>query len=308
MKDHPALIAWKSLHSRAAEQVVVEPLETLNVSSRVHRLVPSHRDFAVIAKHAPLTTIRVERIVYETLTRYLPAAIPQFLGCVEGRDNGWIFTAEVPGEAYREDVAADREAAARWLASLHAAAADAPELLGLPPRSADHYGRLLDTILTALGALVSNTTPGDAHRPALETAVLLCERLSHEWGTIEDLVTTCPHTLVHGDLVAHNVFVQRTPAGVSVVAIDWERAGWGNPAEDLSGVDLHSYAVSASELGAAVADADLRSLARAGRFFRCIVFLDWVVSRLDAEAPDDPLDDLAVCCEWLSRLMRKDSS
>jgi aminoglycoside phosphotransferase (APT) family kinase protein len=139
----------------------------------------------------------------------------------------------------------------------------------------------------------------------LEDVLAQLERLSPRWGELERACDGAPETLVHGDFVDHNARVLDAPAGPSFLAFDWEKAGWGVPAEDLASVDLHAYRASRGDRPALDPDA-LRRLAGAGRVFRCLVFLAWATSGRSVTHADGELEQLALCRSWLGPLLHRE--
>jgi hypothetical protein len=137
----------------------------------------------------------------------------------------------------------------------------------------------------------------------LEAVVGHCDRLAARWSELERVCEGVPDTLVHGDFIDNNVHVREEPTGLVFLPFDWEKAGWGVPAEDLSSVDGEAYRVVA---GHDLSGRDpIRRLASVGRIFRCLVFLDWVVSGRAFERLDQEIEQIEVCGSWLDPLMEE---
>lgn len=300
---HPALEAWRRLRPRDGSPCV-ELLAERPDGRAVYRLRPPGGAVPLIAKRCDADTAQVERRIYESVLPRAGIAAPTFHGLVAERPGGlcWLFLDEVCGAAYREHDAGDRRIAGRWLGRLHAAAASSESARSLPDRAPGHYRRLLTALSRALEARLEGAGP-PALREPLRRVLRHCLRMEARWTALEERCRGGPRTLVHGDFVAHNVFL-RPGTAVELMVIDWEKAGWGTPAEDLSSVDLASYRDATRSRWPSLDLPALERLALAGRFFRCLVFLDWVLPRLDRE-PADAVSDLDQCDGWLATLSER---
>jgi len=300
-EGHPALRAWARLGPDAPPEGPVETLK--NDGTAVYRWRPRGAAAAVVAKRCRGGTARIERIIYEEVLPHVPVASARYHGAVEDTGSGftWLFFDDVGDRRYHSHDAAHRRAAARWLGTLHVAASRVEAARRLPSRAPSHYLELLRAARAALS---------DA-RAAEGTEALLLERLDaaagaleSEWPGIEDACSLLPDTVVHGDFIDNNVHVSGDAGDPSLVAIDWEKAGWGRPAEDVSGVDLAVYHESVREAWPHLASSDLRRAAGAGRMLRCVVYLDWIASRVTAKRISEVRDDARRCRAWLSRQAR----
>ena len=307
---HPAVTAWRKLRPEDDEPAAVENLKQAEGGTRVDRFVPAGSGPVVIAKRCARETASVERQVYERVLPRIGVAAPEFYGVVTepAGDYCWLFLAEVSGSPYRSHASSDRVAAAGWLGHLHGAASLDDGARQLPDRSPDHYRGVLASVEGALGARLGDATSGSRRGALLAATLRHCERLRLDWSVLEGLCDDGPQTLVHGDFVAHNVFVRGEGSAASVMVIDWEKSGWGTPAEDISSVDLPAYLGAVRDRWPSTGLDALQRLALAGRFFRCLVFLDWVIPRLDHEpagAVEAALEDLERCNGWLAALTEK---
>jgi hypothetical protein len=295
------------LHPGDDEPAEVESLKQEERGTRVDRIVPLGSGPAVIAKRCARETARVECQVYERVLPRIGVRAPRFYGSVTepSGDYCWLFLGEVSGSAYRSHSSADRVAAAGWLGRLHGAASLDEEARQLPDRSPDHYRDVLASVDEVLRARLGDRAAGSRRHLLLEATLRHCERLRRDWSVLEGLCDDGPPTLVHGDFVAHNAFVRTDGSGTSVMVIDWEKAGWGTPAEDISSVDLPAYLQAVRDYRPSTGLETLQRLALAGRFFRCLVFLDWVVPRIDRERGEAALQDLERCDGWLAALTEK---
>lgn len=105
------------------------------------------------------------------------------------------------------------EAAARWLARLHAHRTHPPH--GLAAYDAAHLRRLLERALAT-------------------SANHQVERVAARWEQVVVRLTGWPASLVHGDFYPSNVLIQRAGRGPRVRPIDWELIGTGPGPLDLA--------------------------------------------------------------------------
>jgi Ser/Thr protein kinase RdoA (MazF antagonist) len=287
-----------------AERIEVlkeEPLRTA-----VYRLhLQGGRERTVIAKRSRHDTARVERTIYEQILPELPIRLLRYYGSVSEPSNGfcWLFIEEARGRRYRPKCEEHRRAAARWLAALHGRMGEPTAARSLPARDPDHYRSLLGSQREGLLRRVSDSGLRPDDRTEIAALVAHCDQLDVRWSEIDRTCRSVPATLVHGDFVNHNVFVRSESSGLVLLPFDWEKAGWGTPAEDLSSVDVETYwrALYGGRSGPDLAS--LRRLARVGRVLRCLVFLDWAIPRLAEPGDDTALDDIRLCRSWLDQLL-----
>ncbi len=304
--ERAAVEAWRSLAGTRADPARIEILKRSRDGTAVHRLVlPGEARPSVIAKRAPEATAVVERIVYEQLLPGLPVPTLRYFGSVQEAEGGfsWLFLEDARGGKYRRELPSHRAAAARWLGVLHRSLPKLPAVQPLPDRRPSHYRRLLrsgrDALLLRLAA-PALTPEGQA---VLEAVLAHCDRLESRWSELERVCEGIPDTLVHGDFIDNNVHVRATPSGLVFLPFDWEKAGWGVPAEDLSSVDGHAYWASVRDGPAGLAREPIRRLASAGRIFRCLVFLDWVLYARAFDGLDQEIEQVEICRSWLDPLL-----
>jgi hypothetical protein len=173
--------------------------------------------------------------VYQTVLPAAPPGPPLCYGATA--DPGgrcWVLLERVAGrELYQVGEFELWQAAARWLARLHARFADRPG----PPAD-----RLV-------------VHDGDHYRTWAKRAAAFAPRMERLVGRYERAVerlAALPPTVLHGEFYASNVLVSDAPAGVRVCPVDWELAGWGPGPIDLAALTAGKWA-----------DADRRALASA---------------------------------------------
>ena len=245
--ERAAVEAWCSLAGTRADPARIEILKRGRDGTAVHRLVlPGGARSSVIAKRAPEATAAVERIVYEQLLPGLPVPTLRYFGSVQEAEGGfrWLFLEDARGGKYRRERQSHRAAAARWLGVLHRSLPKVPAVQPLPDRRAPHYRRLLRSVRDALLLRLAAPALKPEGRAVLEAVLGHCDRLAARWSELERVCEGIPDTLVHGDFIDNNVHVREEPSGLVFLPFDWEKAGWGVPAEDLSSVDGDVYWVT----------------------------------------------------------------
>jgi hypothetical protein len=133
------------------------------------------------------------------------------------RRRGWLFLERVEGvELYQVGDRATWEDVARWLARTHA------QMTGAAVAS--------DRLLRHDAALL-HLWP---RRAARYTGRPEIERVAARYGAVAERILALPPTLVHGELYASNVLVDRPRRPRRVCPVDWEMAGFGPPLLDLA--------------------------------------------------------------------------
>jgi len=138
------------------------------------------------------------------------------------------------------------------------------------------------------------------------------DRLQSSWGRIESLCVSIPATLVHGDFRPKNVYLRANGNGnggarLACYPIDWETAGWGVPAADLTRIDVVAYWTAAREWHRDLQLEDVVRLESLGQVFRTLAAIDWEGASLRFESRrmiSQPLASLAVLAPRLSDAAR----
>jgi aminoglycoside phosphotransferase (APT) family kinase protein len=275
----------------------------------VYRLLRDGKTgWAVIAKQCRRDTALIERTVYEEILPNLPFPSLRYYGSVE-EPNGescWLFLEDVSGhEKYHPDSEQHRVAAARWLGIMNTVASDLAPAARLPDRGAQHYLDLLQSSRATIESSFANPALKAQDLAVLETILTACEYLRVHWSRLRSVCKGVPNTLVHGDLIGHNVRVRNGRHGIVLLPFDWEKAGWGVPAEDISRIHIPTYWSVIRERWPKLTVQSLKRLADVGKLFRCIVFLDWIAPSLTQESVARPINELRRCETWLKDLIRE---
>jgi aminoglycoside phosphotransferase (APT) family kinase protein len=279
---HPAVQAWSGMWAAQDVPQRVEVLRRL-VSSEVCRLVgagPGGKN--VIAKRSPGAKISAELIVYERVLPQLSVTTPQYYGSRptdgEGEEHTgdhWIFLEDVGSERYSEASPAHLTLTARWVALMHEAAAGLTAVHELP----DGGPRRYLAHLCAAREKIQRRLPGPDLTAddvtMLQGVIAILDGLEARWGLIDGLCEGLPATLVHGDFRPKNVYLRANGHGLACYPIDWETAGWGVPAADLTRIDVATYWACAQEWQAGLDLDTMQRLVSIGRAFCALAGIDW---------------------------------
>ena len=141
----------------------------------------------------------------------------------------WLFLEHVSGvELYQVGELAVWQEVARWLAAFHARFArergwhDRPGASQLVPYDRTLYETWLARA-RAFGTRRKGSDVGD-----------VLARLDQRWDELAEHVFDLPTTLIHGELYASNVLVDRSRNPTRVCPVDWEMAGVGPGVLDLA--------------------------------------------------------------------------
>src|SRR5437763_6383823 len=115
----------------------------------------------------------------------------------------------------------------------------APSLL--PDRGPGHYLEQLSCARESIQQGLANPAFRAGDLVVLRAIIRQLDVIELRWQAIETLCGRMPSTLVHGDFRPKNTRTRSTEAGLSLLPLDWETAGWGSPAKDLAHVDVHTY-------------------------------------------------------------------
>ncbi len=304
--DHPAVVAWHALCPQESQPSGLDVLQAGETA--VYRLVGRRqRDASVIAKRSRRSTARIERAIYEQFLPNLPLPMIHYYGSLTD-PNGefcWLFLEDVSkDEEYRVDSAEHRAAAGRWLGIMNSAVTSVEAASSLPTKGSNHYRGLLYSAFEGLHTLaVGSHLKGD-DLSILKDTIAHCEQMSSAWPRMEEICKGVPHTLVHGDFIKKNMRLRSDSNGIHFLLFDWEKAGWGVPAEDISRVDIPTYWAIVHKHWPRIGVQACQRLAEVGKIFRCLVFLDWLLPSLFQDPTGQSMHSLRQCETWLSDLIQ----
>jgi hypothetical protein len=306
--EHPAISAWRELQPERVEPERLEILKTENQATTIYRLTRvGQPDSTVIAKRCRQSTARIERAIYEEILPNLPLPMLHYYGFVEEPDAEfcWLFIEDVSADdKYDPHIEDHRIAAAQWLGTMNTSASSLAAIRRLPERGPEHYLDLLQSARDMILSHITNPSLNADDRALLETTVDHCVHLNLIWSQLAHVCDGMPQTLVHGDFIKKNVAVRSSRDGIILLPYDWEKAGCGIPAEDISRVDIPTYWLTVRDFWPGSSARAFKRLANAGRIFRCLVFLYWIAPSLAHESVREPMNYIKSCESWLADLIQ----
>jgi aminoglycoside phosphotransferase (APT) family kinase protein len=315
--DHPAVLAWARTGAGPAPseiRILKERSKGIRKSA-VYWLRGAGPDgSAVIAKLARRDAAALETLLYRDLLPHTRVGAPRFHGAVDaGEVFTWLFLEHIDGERYTPRRVEHRVAAGTWLGELHAAALEAGRDERLPDRGPDHF---LTWVLEARDAMAAAVGYPDMTRDETRVAEQLrksLDELAARWDEVVRTAALLPSTLVHGDLVRKNLVVRRRAGAFGVVALDWEKGGWGAPALDLAYGEesksfaanpcLEAYGRALEARGRRVDPEAIRRSAAIGTALRCVSAIVWTAAELSAAWVHRPMAYMTVYGRWLAAVM-----
>src|SRR5262245_4918953 len=242
LRWHPAARAWLRTAPDRSSPRAIEVLKRRkdSVTYRVWGVGPMAG--SVIAKRCRASAARVELWINQRMLPDLPLSTPGFLGQAPDDDPRfmWIFLEDAGERRYSASDPEHRELLTRWMATLHTSAASLPGATELPDRGATHF---LETLRHTRGDIdrhIAASLLFEEHLSMLKRLRLCLDVVESCWPMMMDLCEGAPSTLVHGSLKERNVRVRHAADGTILMPFDWDRAGWGPPAVDLSRCPLTS--------------------------------------------------------------------
>jgi hypothetical protein len=303
----PAINAWRRLQPHREVPKQIEILEKPSTSRIVLRLFGIGKSGSnVIAKRTPRSTALIEREIYEEVLPKLPITMLHYYGSVKDERIGdyWLFLEDVSGEKYHPHNIKHRVAAAEWLGIMNTFVTNHVTAWHLPQRLPDHYLSLLQVGRDSILSSISNHAFRPVDLQLMKSVVAHCDYLSLNWESFTNVCEEMPKTLVHGDFISKNVGIRTSQDGITLLPFDWEKAGWGIPAEDISRVDIPTYWDSVQEFWPDLDLQVIQQVANVGRIFRCLVYLEWIVPQFGENAIEEPMHHLRQCEIWLADLIQ----
>jgi hypothetical protein len=290
LSDHPAVRAWSEVAVEFSEPPEIQTLK--RSKSAVYRLVGAGPNASgVIAKRCRAATALNEFAIYQQVLPRLPLAFLECYGMLEDQDPDyrWLFIEDAGTQPYRPEHPEHRTLFAQWLAVVHTAGQEIESASCLPARGTDHF---LEHLRLARARIESNL-----NNPALTAddfiwlrqIITQLEFLESRWDRVENFCEGMPRTLVHCDTKKKNLRVRQTESGLSLLAFDWEKAGWGCPGTDVMQCgDLDEYRSIVVRKWPAVDSVELERLFNIGVVFRMLAEIHWETSHLKYEWMERP--------------------
>jgi Phosphotransferase enzyme family len=296
---HPAVRAWSKLHHRAAVpcriQALRPPRKRRHKASafRVDGIGP--KGSSIVAKLCLRETAELECLIYESILPKLSIPRLEYYGTIRSEDpeRDWIFVEDAGDERYSRNDGEHRRLAAEWIATLHTSAQNLPALKQLPDRGPAHYLNCLRAARRRIDASRSNAVITRDQRTVLDRVDAYLQLFEDSWSDLERLCQSMPRTLIHGDLGGRNGRIKNRGGHRTLVVFDWETAGTGVPAADLtsSRIDALSCCLDTyfSHTKGAWPFLTLENIVlfeRIGRIFRLMAAINWATLDLSFERAD----------------------
>jgi hypothetical protein len=303
---HPAARAWGVLEpgrNRAgAIEVLKDALET-----KVYRLYGvGPGGSAVIAKRRRIQPGQplIERTAFEHVFPRLPVPTLRFFGFVEDEDPrfGWLFLEDAGTLRYSPWSEEHRALAGRWIGVLHKHGPGADPGQLLPSRDSTMYLEGLRTACRSIMSSVDNDILDDGDRSVLWGTVALLRQVESRWSELAEPGGHLTRTLALGNFVPRNCLVREGQGGLTLLVVDCESLGWGNPIRDLAqsydrmygtgfsaNPDIGSYFQETRDHRPGLDLSTLQQLAAYGTVLRCVTTIGW-------EAP-------SLATDWAANIM-----
>ncbi len=292
---HPAVKAWGKLGPAWTEPAKVLILKPEKKRSAVYRLEKVGPDSStVIAKRGQMTNLVVELTLYRNVLPCLPLPTLRWYGFVEDEDPafGWLFLEDAGEERYSSSSKEHRTLAARWLGTLHTfTAAHEAVKAWLPDRGLNYYRRILRQVHETIRPSLGNPALSADDVLVLNSILSHCASLESHWSQVEGICNVMPQTLVHGDFSAKNVRIRQGQHGLELLPLDWDAAGWGVAAADVSQVDVVLYWSIIRQHWPNLSLDAVKRFANVGRMF-------WALEPVTGEAE-------SLASDWVRNVMRK---
>jgi len=303
LAEHHAVRAWSELRPKRVEPTAIETLARRRKTAiyKLHGVGPAGT--AVIAKRTLTETALTEHTIYQEILPELPMPALGCYGVVEEQtpEYRWLFLEDAGPEAYIPALAEHRAAGARWLARLHTSAPLTDTASRLPARGSEFYLEQLRQARANIVSSFGNRLMKDGERAVLKEVIEKCDLVESHWERVECLCEGVTPTFVHGDLKPKNIRVRRIRGKISLLAFDWELAGWGVPAPDvLKCADLQLYWEEVRQCWPELKFSQVQQLAGVGALFRALIAMFWESLALRYDEVQWPVDKIRIYLERLN--------
>lgn len=264
-----------------SERVQPENIEILKEKKFIYRLKGVGLEgSAVIAKQCEQGVGMMEHTIYKEILSRLPLPTLRCYGFVK-EPNGefcWLFLEDAGTEVFQFRIKEHRALAARWLGLMHTSAVHVAATARLPDRGSGYYLEHLQLARDASQRVIVNSTLSPDDLVVLESIISQCNVLESCWRKVERFCDRMPQTLVHSDFTAKNIGVRNRQTGMALLPFDWEMAGRGTPAADLTYLEQADLAIYWSVVRPSwpyLDVQDIEQMANLARIFRGLVAISW---------------------------------
>ena len=283
LAGHPAVAAWGELSGRpiAIDPTHIEVLRQGRKSATYRLVGAGPGGVPIIAQRSQIAKASIERTVYEQILPHVSVTSPRYYGFrEESPDFAWLFFEDVGNERYSAKDEAQLMLAGRWVGLMHTTAARVPAVRGLPDGGPRRYLGHLRAGRHTIHVNLGNPALTAADVTTLRLIASDLDDLERAWAGVERACMGLPPTLVHGDFQRKNTYIRNGVSGPELFAIDWETAGWGVPAVDLTRIDLSTYWSVVRCCWPDVRLEEVRRLTAVGRLFLQLAAIRWVSPEL----------------------------
>jgi thiamine kinase-like enzyme len=279
--QHPAVTAWGAFSGRTIVPERIDVLWTKHKSTTYRLFGAGPAGTPLIVQCTVAWKAAIEQIVYEQILPCLPLTAPRLYGLMpESAEHAWMFLEDIGDRRYDETDSEHRSLAGRWIGRLHSEASSLPAARALPETGPQRYFRYLETSLRTIGESFDDPVIPAADVDLLRRIAADLEMLLQEWGDVERACAGMPASLAHGDFRPKNACLREGDGGLQLFPIDWETAGWGTPAADLTRIDLSAYLSVVQTWWRGARLEDVQRAAAAGTIFRYLSSIFWLVPQL----------------------------
>jgi hypothetical protein len=270
--------AWIKFRSERVQPEISEFLARRRFTYRLNGV--GWEGSAVIAKQCKRGTGMLQHTVYKEILSRLPVSTPRCYGFVEEPSGEicWLFLEDAGPGVFSFRIGEHRALAARWLGLMHTSAVNFAATARLPDRGPDYYLEHLRLARHASQRVIVNSTLSPDDLVVLESFISRCNVLETCWRKVERFCDRMPQTLVHGDFTAKNIRVRNRQTGSALLPFDWEMAGRGTPAADLTYLEQADLAIYWSVVRPSwpyLKIQDIEQMANLARIFRGLVAISW---------------------------------
>lgn len=287
VSEHPAVRAWAAATSQTTEPECILVFREKRSTAIYQFPALGVGGTGVFAKRSRAARVAVEQVVYRAILPELPLNTPRYYGSVVNEQHGWIFVEDVGSDRYRQNEPEHRAVAARWLATMHTRAAAIPASQSLPAAGPSRYLQQLHSARERILHSLRSWSFDQSEVEILDATLSYCDAIEERWGRVEAICREVPSTLVHCDFRPKNAFMKRDANGLSLWPIDWEMAGFGLPAADLTRIDLLTYWSTIQADWPHVTLETVKCLASAGHVLQWVAAIDWESASLKCERRRD---------------------
>lgn len=283
---HPAVAAWREILPEAPDPERIEVLRQRNKSATYRLIGAGPNGEPIMAQRSRAVKAQIERAIYEQILPHLPITTPRYYGSrTESPEWAWLFLEDVGDVRYCETNAEHLAIAGRWVGAMHVAATRVAAARDLPRTGPPRYQAHLRAARQAIQVHLTDAWFTADDVALLESIASALDQVEGKWRCLERACSGAPPTLVHGDFRPKNASLKNTGVTAQLYPFDWELAGWGSPAADLTQIDLAAYWSVVGEAWADMRFEEVQRLADVGRVFQLLAACDWEGMRLACEYP-----------------------